>query len=96
MHSGTWIECQKICCDKEQTLFIILVLARKPFSQRSYLNASTSIFLWTARLSLKKFLNDKSVFHLEILQNIILKVFPYLNYGSVKDLLRSYPRVPVI
>jgi hypothetical protein len=32
---------------------------------------------------------DKLVFHLEILQNIILKVFPYLDDGSISDLLRS-------
>jgi hypothetical protein len=36
------------------------------------------------------------VFHLEILQNIILKVLPYLNDGFVSDLLRSHPRVPVL
>jgi hypothetical protein len=52
--------------------------------------------LRTARLSPKKFLNDKLVFHLEILQNIILEVFPYLDDGSVSGLLRSCPRVPVI
>jgi hypothetical protein len=44
----------------------------------------------------KKFLDDKPVFHLEVLQNIILKVFPYLDDGSVSDLLRSCPMVPVI
>jgi hypothetical protein len=50
----------------------------------------------TAGLSLKKFLDKKPVFHLKIQQNIILKVFPYLNDGSISDLLRSCPRVPVI
>jgi hypothetical protein len=45
---------------------------------------------------MKKNLDDKLVFHLEILQNIILKVFPYLDDGSVSDLLRSCPRVPVL
>jgi hypothetical protein len=80
----------------ESELFIILVLARKPFSQWSYLHASTSICPRTTRLSPKKFLDDKLVFHLEILQNIILKVFPYLDDGSVSDLLRSCPRVIVI
>jgi hypothetical protein len=44
----------------------------------------------------KKILDDKPVFHLEILQNIILKVFPYLDDGSVSYLLRSCPRVSVI
>jgi hypothetical protein len=44
----------------------------------------------------KKILDDKPVFHLEILQNIILKVFPYLDNGSISDLLRSCPRVLVI
>jgi hypothetical protein len=44
----------------------------------------------------KKNLDDKPVFHLEILQNIILKVFPYLDDGSVSDILRSCPRVPVL
>jgi hypothetical protein len=44
----------------------------------------------------KKILDDKPVFRLEILQNIILKVFPYLNDGFISDLLRSCPRVPVI
>jgi hypothetical protein len=44
----------------------------------------------------KNFLDDKPVFHLEVLQNIILKVFPYLDDGSVSDLLRSCPMVPVI
>jgi hypothetical protein len=44
----------------------------------------------------KKFLDDKLVFHLEILQSIILKVCPYLDHGSVSDLLRSCPRVLVI
>jgi hypothetical protein len=44
----------------------------------------------------KKNLDNKPVFHLEILQNVILKVFPYLNDGSVSDLLRSYPRVLVL
>jgi hypothetical protein len=39
--------------------------------------------------SAKKILDDKSVFHLEILQNTIMKVFPYLDDGSVSDLLRS-------
>jgi hypothetical protein len=80
----------------ESELFIILVLARKPFSQWSDLHASTSICPRTARLSLEKFLDDKLVFHLKILQNIILKVFPYLDDGSISDLLRSCPRVPVI
>jgi hypothetical protein len=41
-------------------------------------------------------MDDKLVFHLEILQNIFLKVFPYLDDGSICDLLRSYPRVMVI
>jgi hypothetical protein len=50
----------------------------------------------TARLSPKKFLDDKPVFHLEILWNIILKVFPYLDDGSVSDLLRSCLRVRVL
>jgi hypothetical protein len=80
----------------EYELFIILVLARKPFSQQSDLHASTSICPWIAWLSVKKILDDKPVFHLEILQNIILKVFPYLDDGSINDLLRSCPRVPVI
>jgi hypothetical protein len=44
----------------------------------------------------KKFPDDKSVFHLEIHQNIILKDFPYLNDESISDLLRSCPRVPVL
>jgi hypothetical protein len=44
----------------------------------------------------KKILDDKPVFHLEILHNIILKVFPYLDDGSVNGLLRSCPRVPVL
>jgi hypothetical protein len=44
----------------------------------------------------KKFLNDEPVLHLAILQNIILKFFPYLNDGSVSDLMRSCPRVLVI
>jgi hypothetical protein len=44
----------------------------------------------------KKFLDDKPVFHLEILQNIILKVFPYLDDESISDLLRSCPRVPIL
>jgi hypothetical protein len=77
-------------------LFIILVLVRKPFSQLSDLHASRSICPQTTPLSPKKFLDDKPVFHLEILQSIILKVFPYLNDGSVSDLLRPCPRVPVI
>jgi hypothetical protein len=80
----------------DSELFIILFLARKPFSQLSDLHASTSICPWTDRLSPKKFLDDKLVFHLEILQNIILKVFPYLDDGSLSDLLRSCLRVPVI
>jgi hypothetical protein len=80
----------------ESELFTILVLARKQFSQLSDLHASTSICQRTTRLSLKKFLHDKLVFHLEILQNIILKVFPYLDDGFVNDLLRSCPRVSVI
>jgi hypothetical protein len=46
--------------------------------------------------SAQKKLDDKPVFHLKILQSIILKVFPYLNDGFVSDLLRSCPRVPVI
>jgi hypothetical protein len=62
----------------------------------SDLHTSTSICPRTAQLSLKKFLDDKPVFYLEILQNIILKVFPYLDDGSVSDLLRSCPSVPVI
>jgi hypothetical protein len=77
-------------------LLIILVMARKPFSQWSDLRASTSICPRTAWLSPKNLLDDKLVFHLEILKNIILKVFPYLNDGSVSDLLRSCPRVPMI
>jgi hypothetical protein len=44
----------------------------------------------------KKFLDDKLVFHLEILQNMIMKVFPYLDEGSVSDLIRSCPRVLVL
>jgi hypothetical protein len=80
----------------EYELFIILVLARKPFSQWSDLHVSTSICPRSTRLSPKKFLNDKPVFHLKILQNIILRVFPYLDDGSVSDLLRACPRVPVI
>jgi hypothetical protein len=44
----------------------------------------------------KKFQDDKPVFHLEILQNTILKVFPYLDDGFVSDVLRSCPRVPVM
>jgi hypothetical protein len=44
----------------------------------------------------KKILDDKPVFHLEILQNIILKVFPYLDDGFVSDLLRSCPRILVL
>jgi hypothetical protein len=80
----------------ESELFIILVLARKPFSQRSDLHASTSIYPRTARLISKKILDDKSVFHLEKLQNIILKLFPYLDDGFVSDLLRSCPRMLVI
>jgi hypothetical protein len=48
----------------------------------------------TAPLSPKKLLDDKPVFHPEILQNIILKVFPYLDDGSISDHLRSCPRVP--
>jgi hypothetical protein len=44
----------------------------------------------------EQFLDDKLVFHLKILQNIILKVFPYLDDGSVSDLLRSCPRVLVL
>jgi hypothetical protein len=47
-------------------------------------------------LAPKKILDDKPVFHLEILQNIILKVFLYLDDGSISDLLRSCPRVPVL
>jgi hypothetical protein len=78
----------------ESELFIIL--AGNPFSPSSDPHASTTIFPRTARLSLKKFLDDKPVFHLEILQNIILKVFPYLNDGFISDLLRSCPRVPVL
>jgi hypothetical protein len=77
-------------------LFIVLALAGKPFSQLSDLHASASICPWTARLNLKKKLDDKPVFHLEILQNIILKVFSYLDDGFVSDLLRSCPRVPVL
>jgi hypothetical protein len=50
----------------------------------------------TAQLSPKKILNDKPVFHLEIIHKIILKVFPYLDDGSVSDLLRSCPRVLVL
>jgi hypothetical protein len=73
-----------------------LALAGNPFSPSSDPHASTTIFSWTARLSLKKFLDDKPVFHLKILQNIILKVFPYLNDGFISDLLRSCPRVPVL
>jgi hypothetical protein len=80
----------------ESKLFIILVLARKLFSQWSDLHTSTSICPRTARLSPKKFLDDKQIFHLEILQNIILKVFPYLDNDSLGDLLRSCPRVSVI
>jgi hypothetical protein len=49
-----------------------------------------------AQLSPKKNLDDKPVFHLEILQNIILKVFPYLDDGLVSDFLKSCPRVPMI
>jgi hypothetical protein len=64
-------------------LFIMLVLARKPFSQWSDLHASTSICPWIARLSPKKFLDDKLFFHLKILWNIILKVLPYLEDGSI-------------
>jgi hypothetical protein len=79
----------------EYALLIILVLARKPFSQSGDLHASTSIRPRTARLSTKKFLDDKPIFHLEILHNIILKVFPYLDDGFVSDLLRSCPRVLV-
>jgi hypothetical protein len=41
-------------------------------------------------------LDDKPVFHLEILQNIIMKVFPYLDDEFASDLLRSCPRVPVL
>jgi hypothetical protein len=41
-------------------------------------------------------MDDKPVFHLEILQNIILNVFPYLDDGSISDLLRSCPRVSVL
>jgi hypothetical protein len=44
----------------------------------------------------KKILDEKPVFYLEILQNTILKVFPYHDDGSVSDLLRSCPRVPVL
>jgi hypothetical protein len=44
----------------------------------------------------KKSLDDKPVFHLEILQNIIMKVFPYLDDEFASDLLRSCPRVPVL
>jgi hypothetical protein len=44
----------------------------------------------------EKIMDDKTIFHLEILQNIILKVFPYLDDGSVSDLLRSCPRIPVL
>jgi hypothetical protein len=44
----------------------------------------------------KKIMDDKQVFHLEILQNIILKVFPYLADGSVSDLLRSCPRAQIL
>jgi hypothetical protein len=73
-----------------------LGLARKPFSQRSDLHASTSICPWTARLNPQKNLDDKLVFHLEICQNIILKVFPYLDDGFVSDLLRSCPSVSVL
>jgi hypothetical protein len=80
----------------ESKLFIILALAGKPFSQWSNLHASTSICSRTTRLSPKKFLDDKPIFHLEILQNIILKVFPYLNDRSTSDLLRSCPRVSVL
>jgi hypothetical protein len=43
-----------------------------------------------------KFLADKLVFHLEILLNITLKLFPYLDDGSISDLLRSCPRMPLI
>jgi hypothetical protein len=71
-------------------------LARKLFSQWSDLHTSTSICPQTARLSSKNFLDDKPVFHLEILQNIILKVFPYLDDGSVNDLLRSCRRIMVL
>jgi hypothetical protein len=60
------------------------------------LHASTSICSQAAQLSPKKILDDKPILHLEILQNIILKVFPYLNDVSVSDLLRSCPRVPVM
>jgi hypothetical protein len=44
----------------------------------------------------KKKLDDKLVFHLKILQNIILKVFSYLDDGSISDLPRSHSMVPVI
>jgi hypothetical protein len=71
-------------------------LAGKTFSQLSDLHASTSICPWIAQLSPKIFLNDKPVFRLEILQNIILKVFTYLDDGCVSVLLRSCPRVPVL
>jgi hypothetical protein len=43
--------------------------------------------------SVRKFLDDKPLFYLEILQNIILKVFPYLDDGPISNLLRSCPRV---
>ncbi len=44
----------------------------------------------------KKILYDKPVFHLEIHRTIIIKVFSYLDDGSVSDLLRPCPRVPVL
>jgi hypothetical protein len=80
----------------ESELFIIFFMTIKSFSQLSDLHASTSICPQTARLSPKKIPDDKPVFHPEILHNIILNVFPYLDDGSVNDLLRSCPSVPVI
>ena len=36
-----------------------------------------------------KTLDDEPVFHLGVPQNVILKVFPYLNDGSVHELLQA-------
>jgi hypothetical protein len=95
-NNGKWHKLN-LCSWSELSHAVDLVaLARKPFSQWTDLHASTSICPWTAQVSLKKFLDDKLVFHLEILQNIILKVFPYLDDGFVNDLLRSCSRVSVL
>jgi hypothetical protein len=74
-------------------LFIILVLDRKPFFNEVILMPQHQ---YVRGLLDSKFLDDKPVFHLKILQNIILKVFPYLDDGPVSDLLRSCLRVLVI